>query len=355
MSLRFHWMLPKGGETDNREISRVITTNDASLASESDMDNWVHFARQAEQTGVESLLLSFSNYEPDTIHLACALGQATERLKFIIAYRAGLMQPRTFVQQINTLSEVIGGRLAINIVAGSSLSEQRGFGDFLDHDERYARAEEFLTICHGLWQGDRDFGFDGNYYRVNAGVTQQYFSATGQGAPEIYIAGHSPNAEHLACVHGNCWLRVIDTPSRLAHLVTRVRRMGADMCMRLSLVCRPTRDEAIDAARQLKSDQGTVQQVRNHIMNSDSHVLKESMSRADQQGWLDENLWTGLVPSYGSSAVALVGTPKELAKRFLDYGKMGISQFIISGWPKLEEMKIFGEEILPLIRVAEKN
>ena len=147
MSLRFHWMFPKGGEVGMKtaqETSRVLTTKSRSPAALPDMQGWVRFAREAEQAGIESVLLSFSRYEPDTFFIACAVGQATTRLKFIAAYRLGLMQPAAFVQQINTLSGLIGGRVALNVVAGSSPLEQRGYGDFLDHDER------FVVAC-GVW------------------------------------------------------------------------------------------------------------------------------------------------------------------------------------------------------------
>ena len=152
----------------NREISRVITTSKDSIAGGPDMDNWIRFARQAEDAGIESVLLSFSNYEPDTLHLACALGCATKRLKFIVAYRLGLMQPATFVQQVNTLSHLIDGRISLNIVAGSSPAEQRGYGDYLGHDDRYSRAEEFMSICHGFWRDDGEFDFKGKYCREKA-------------------------------------------------------------------------------------------------------------------------------------------------------------------------------------------
>src|SRR6202008_3561092 len=127
---------------------------------------WLRFANHAEEAGIESLLLSFSRYEPDTLMIACALGRATRTLKFIVAYRSGLMQPTTFVQQLNTLSGLIQGRVAVNIVAGSSPAEQRGYGDFLEHDERYARAEEFLAICHAFWGGQEEVDFQGSYFRV---------------------------------------------------------------------------------------------------------------------------------------------------------------------------------------------
>ncbi|MCI0590695.1 MAG: LLM class flavin-dependent oxidoreductase, partial [Gammaproteobacteria bacterium] len=201
MNLRFHWMFPKGGEVGMKtaqETTRVLTTRDMSPAALPDMDGWVKFARCAEEAGIESVLLSFSRHEPDTIFIACAVGRATTKLKFIVAYRSGLMQPTTFVQQINTLSGMIGGRVALNIVAGSSTVEQRGYGDFLEHDERYARAEEFLAICNSFWRNNGEVNFDGKYFRVEQGKLFTPFLAPDRTAPEIYVSGHSEQAQHLA-------------------------------------------------------------------------------------------------------------------------------------------------------------
>jgi alkanesulfonate monooxygenase len=51
--------------------------------------------------------------------------------------------------------------------------------------------------------------------------------------------------------------------------------------------------------------------------------------------------------------MTLVGTPQDLAAQFLEYKRIGVTQFIIAGWPKLDEMMIFGRDVLPLIREAE--
>jgi len=151
-------MLPKGGEVavHGRQTAyeaaryRIMSTSNTSAAPRPDMEGWIHFARRAEEAGIDSILISFSRYEPDPLLVSCALGLATKNLKFIAAYRSGLSQPTTLVQQVNSLSALIGGRISLNIVAGSSKEEQRGYGDFLAHHERYARAEEFLAVCHSL-------------------------------------------------------------------------------------------------------------------------------------------------------------------------------------------------------------
>ena len=358
MSLRFHWMLPKGGEVAMKtaqETSRVLTTKSTSPAALPDMEGWSRFARHAEEAGIESVLLSFSRYEPDTILVASAVGLATTKLKFIVAYRMGLMQPTTFVQQINTLSGLIGGRVALNVVAGSSTAEQRGYGDFLEHDERYARAEEFLAVCRSFWHNDGEVDFEGKYCRVEKGKLHTPFVAPDRAAPEIYVSGHSEQAQRLALTRGSCWLRLIDTPEKLRPLVTRFREQGIEVCLRLCLVCRPTREQALAAAQSLLPDDEIGRQERAILSSSDSQTLKQALAAADEVGWLSRHLWAGLVPFYGSSAMTLVGTPEELAEVFLQYKQVGVTQFIISGWPKLDEMLIFGRDVLPLVRKAERH
>ncbi|HXH37770.1 MAG TPA: LLM class flavin-dependent oxidoreductase [Thermoanaerobaculia bacterium] len=360
MPLRFHWMFPKGGEVGMKtaqETSRVLTTRDTSPAAIPDMEGWTRFARSAEGAGIESVLLSFSRHEPDTILVACAVGMATTRLKSIVAYRSGLMQPATFVQQINTLSALIQGRVALNIVAGSSPAEQRGYGDYLEHDDRYARTEEFLAICRSFWSGNgngQGVAFDGTYYRLEGGKISTPYSGDYGNAPEIYVAGHSDRAQQLAASQGSCWVRLIDTPETLRPQVARLREAGKEVCLRLCVVCRPTRAEALQAALALLPDESIGREERAILMDSDSRTLHDALAAADTRGWLDELLWAGLVPYYGSSAMTLVGSPEELAGAFLAYRDIGVTQFIIAGWPKLDEMVRFGRDVLPIIRAREE-
>src|SRR5678816_3354751 len=262
MSLKFHWMLPKGGEValdgqqSPREAARyrIESMQSTSPAVRPDLAGWTEFARHAEDAGIDSTLISFSRYEPDPFLVACALGQAVQKLKFIIAYRSGLMSPTTFVQQMNTVSALVQGRVSFNIVAGSSSEEQRGYGDFLSHDERYARAEEFLAVCNAFWTADQEVNFSGKHYRVEQGRLATPFVATDQTRPEIYVSGHSERSEGLAYSQGTCWLRVAEAPEKLAPIVARARSRGISVCLRMCLLCRPTREEAIAVAMSLLPD-----------------------------------------------------------------------------------------------------
>jgi alkanesulfonate monooxygenase len=314
------------------------------------MEGWVHFARRAEEAGIDSVLVALNRYEPDPLIISCALGRATNRLKFIAAYRSGLMQPTTFVQQVNTLSGLIQGRIDLNIVAGSSTQEQHGYGDFLAHDERYARAEEFLAVCNAFWRADGEVDFHGRHYQVEGGKLSTPFLATDRTAPEIYISGHSEASEQLAYSQGTCWLRVADTPEKLQPVVARARARGIRICLRLGMICRPTREGAVAAAEALLPEDIKESTT---ALKDDSQMYREGAAVVSDGHWLSRSLWAGLVPHYGPVWTVLLGSPKELAEAFLAYKQIGVSEFIISGWPEIDEVDIFGREVLPLVRHAE--
>jgi alkanesulfonate monooxygenase len=364
MNLRFHWMLPKGGEVDvNRTQTaqaaaayRIASTGANSPAPRPDMPGWTHFGEHAERAGIESVLISFSRYEPDPFMVACALGQATKGLKFIAAYRSGLMQPTTFVQQLNSVSAITEGRLALNIVAGSSSAEQRGYGDYLPHDERYARAEEFLAVCNAFWQAKGDVDFDGRYYQIQAGKLATPFLGQNRLVPEIYVSGHSESAERLARTQGSCLLRVADSPDKLQEPVARVRKDGVEVCLRICVLCRPTREEAISVAESLIPELANTKHERSIAVKDDSQMYREAAALPSQGShWLTRSLWTGLVPHYGPVWTTLLGTPRDIAEAFLEYKNIGVTQFIMSGWPELDELVTFGQDVLPLVREAERQ
>jgi alkanesulfonate monooxygenase len=364
MNLRFHWMLPKGGEVDvaKRQTPlaaaryRIQATSNASPASRPDIEGWIYFAQQAEKAGIESVLISFSRYEPDPIMVSCALGRATTRLKFIAAYRSGLMQPTTLVQQINTLSALIEGRVALNIVAGSSIAEQHGFGDYLSHDERYARADEFLAVCHSFWRSEGEVNYNGKYYRVERGNLHTPFLTADRAAPEVYVSGHSEAAERLACAQGSCLLRVADSPEKLQPLVERIRQRGVEVCLRVCVLCRPTREEAVTVAESLLREQNIPNRKQSASVKDDSQMYREASAVTDRENnWITRSLWTGLVPYYGPVWTTLLGTPLEITEALLEYKAIGVTQFIMSGWPELDEACVFGREVLPLVREAERR
>jgi alkanesulfonate monooxygenase len=354
MTLEFHWRLLQGGETANMTRAAEGGRRETGLP---DLGRQTEFCRYAEQCGITGLLTDIGATKPDPILLAAALGMATQNIEFIVAYRSGLIPPTTFVQQLNTLSALIDGRFSLNIVAGHSPLEQRFYGDFLSHDERYPRTEEFLAICHAFWAGDGPVNFEGNYYRIQDGLLNTPFVARVRKSPYIFVGGGSEGARKLAISQGSCWMRLADTPAKLMSGAKSVLDAGKELGLRVCVICRPTREAAIQAASALVSDLDPVlrerEQEREFIRRSDSISIRQGYENADDQ-WPTPWLWTGAVRSHGSAAVAIVGNPDEVASAFIEYGRIGITQFIVSGWPKLEEMIIFGRDVIPLVRQKER-
>ena len=359
MTLRFHWMLPQAGEGRCATAAesaryRVGQTRHGSGAATPDLQDWVQFAQTAERAGLESVLISISRHEPDPLVIATALGCSTEKLKFIIAYRSGLILPTTFVQQLNTVSAFLGGRIAFNVVAGSSMPEQLAYGDPVPHDERYERAAEFLTVCRKLWAHGTDpepgIDFEGKHYRVQNGFFPTPFVSDRGGGPEVYVSGHSPSAESLALSHASCWLRGAQPPGKIAGLVARAREQGVEVGLRLCIMCRPTREEAVQVVESIRPHCDIGMWDEQGDVRNDSTMYRQARDYPD---WVSDNLWAGLVPLCGPVWTTLLGSPQEIADALLAYRKIGITQFIFSSWPEQSEVERFGREVIPLVRRAE--
>lgn len=349
---KFHWRLMQGGETD--ALSRGHA---ASLAATGlpDIEAQARFCRIAEDCGIDSLLTDFGWSKPDPMFLAAAIGQLAQKIKFIIAYRPGLICPTSFVHQLNTLSALIGGRFSVNVVQGDLPEEQRYFGDWLPHDERYARAGEFLAICRALWRGDGPVDFEGRYYRVEGAKLNTPFVAPDRTFPELFIAGNSAQAETLAIEQGTIWMQIADAPDVITSRGQRVLAAGKELGLRLSVVGAPTRGAALERCAALVAPKGFDDgaKEREFVRKSDSVNVRSTYELGGRVEWLRPWLWTGAVRTHGAPCIAAVGSPEEIADGFMEYIEAGVTQFILAGWPKLEEMIFFGAEVLPLIRKKE--
>ena len=354
MPLRFHWRMLMGGEESVLTRTAMNRRVETGLP---DLEAQIHFCRCAEESGIDSLLTDFGFSKPDPILLAAALGLATEKINFIVAYRSGLLCPTIFVQQLNTLSTLINGRFSLNIVAGHSPEEQRFYGDYLSHDERYARTEEFLSICRALWKRSGEVSFRGKYYALEKARLNTPFVSSTRTFPEIFIGGSSPAARSLAIDHGTCWMQIGDAPERVRTAILPALEAGIEVGLRMAIIARPTREEAVSAAHMLikGSDlrRKETEKETKFVRDSDSVSIKATYEHESE--WLTSYLWTGAVRSIGGTGIALVGSPEEVASAIMEYRAIGITQFIFSGWPKLDEMLYFGKEILPLIRRKEQE
>jgi alkanesulfonate monooxygenase len=144
---------------------------------------------------------------------------------------------------------------------------------------------------------------------------------------------------------------VADTVENLKPVVARVRERGIEVCLRMCVICRSSRTEAIEVAESLLPRDDLGQYERSVAVKNDSQMYREASQIEDR--WLGPLLWKGFVRYYGPVWMTLVGSYDEVAGALLEYKQIGVTQFIMSGWPELEEVRKFGTEVIPRVRSAE--
>lgn len=204
MTVRLHWFLPTGGDgrtlVDRHAYGSNIGRETRGLRTP-DIEYLAQIAKAAEQLGFEAVLTPTGTWCEDAWLTTVALAQHTERLKFLVAFRPGLLSPTLAAQMAATYQRLTRGRLLLNVVTGGDSAEQRRFGDHLDHDRRYERTDEFLSVVRGVWRGE-PYDFHGAHYEVDGGLT----SLPPDPVPEVFFGGSSQAAGPVAARHADVYL-----------------------------------------------------------------------------------------------------------------------------------------------------
>ena len=202
MSAHIHWFLPTAG--DGRNISGFGSVEGRRPV---DIEYLSQIAQAADRLGFEAVLTPTGTICEDAWLVTAALSRDTEHLKFLVAFRPGFISPTLAAQQAATFQRISGGRLLLNVVTGGDPDEQHRFGDWLDHDQRYERTAEFLTVLRGAW-GAEPFDFHGEHIQVSGATT----SRAPDPIPEVFFGGASPAAERVAADHADVYLAWGETP-----------------------------------------------------------------------------------------------------------------------------------------------
>ncbi|MGV0607771.1 LLM class flavin-dependent oxidoreductase [Mycolicibacterium sp. XJ1904] len=355
---KFFWFLPTSG--DGRSI---IGTSHAS-SQQTVPANYrpptrrylAEVARAADRLGYEGVLTPTGTWCEDAWLSASALLAETERLKFLVAFRPGLTPPTLAAQQAATLQRYSEGRVLLNIVSGGDDVEQRRFGDWLDHDQRYARTGEFLHIVDAIWrQGSLDF--EGDYYNV----ADARVSEPPDPLPRIYFGGSSPAALPIAAKYVDVYLTWGEPPQDAAAKIARVRELTEQrgrtvrFGIRLHTISRDTSAAAWAVANEMLSGLSASQIAKATALHAHSQSEGQRRMTALHAGRTDQleiypNLWAGVGLVRGGAGTALVGSHEEVANLIYEYYSLGFDEFILSGYPHLEEAYWFAEGVMPLLK-----
>jgi alkanesulfonate monooxygenase len=357
MSLRFHWFLPTNG--DGRDIvsgGHGVATGAAGAIRPATVRYLGQIARSAEQLGFEAALTPTGAWCEDAWLTTAMLVESTERLKFLVAFRPGLTSPTLAAQMAATFQRHSGRRLLLNVVTGGEPAEQRAFGDFLDKAQRYERCGEFLEIVTRLWRG-QTVNYDGTHLRVEGARLTRLPDPI----PTVYFGGSSASAGPVAAKYSDVYLTWGEPPAAVAEKLHWISGLAAGAGrtlrygIRLHVISRDTSAQAWQEARRLIEHipDDMVAKVQAGLATSESEGqrrMRELHGGRRDQLEISPNLWAGVGLLRGGAGTALVGSHTEVADRIEEYAELGISEFILSGYPHLEEAYWFGEGVLPILR-----
>lgn len=321
--------------------------------------NWENASKillTAEKLGYRNILCP-SSYQvgQDTMTFASGVAPLTEQINLLTAIRCGEVHPPMLARAIATLDHMLKGRLTINIIS-SNLP-----GTDLGSAERYQRSREVIEILKQAWTQD-EINFQGEYYNLQlpSDPVKPYQQ---NGGPLLYFGGYSPPGVKLCAEHCDVYLMWPETETRLAELMQNMSDQAdgfgrtVDFGLRIHMIVRETESEARVAAQKLMSkiDADKGDEIRNRALDAKSYgVARQAEMRdlADMEGFVEDNLWTGIGRARSGCGAAIVGDPDQVLAKIKRYQDMGIRAFIFSGYPHQEECELFARYVLPHIKTV---
>ncbi|MEL7004447.1 MAG: LLM class flavin-dependent oxidoreductase [Bacteroidota bacterium] len=320
----------------------------------SSWENASNILQTADKLGYRNILCP-SSYQvgQDTLSFVAANGPLTENINMLAAIRCGEVHPPMLARAISTIDHIMKGRLTINIIS-SDLP-----GTVMSSEDRYQRSREVIEILKQCWTQD-ELNFKGQFYDLQL-PTEPVKPYQQNGGPLLYFGGYSPAGVDLCAEHCDVYLMWPDTEDKIRQLMENMSEKAAgynrtvDFGLRVHMIVRETEEEARAHARKIMSklDLEKGEEIKNRALDAKSlGVANQAKVRenADEEGYAEPHLWTGIGKARSGCGAALVGNPDQILEKLHRYMDMGIRSFIFSGYPHLEECEMFAKYVLPKLK-----
>lgn len=318
----------------------------------SSWDNTSNIVQRADQLGFRNILCP-SSYQvgQDTLSFVAGNAPLTSNINMLAAVRCGEMQPIMLARTLATLDHMLEGRLTVNIISSDFPGQKE------DSAYRYQRSREVVEILKQAWTQD-EINFKGEIYDFSGLTTDPVKPYQHNGGPLLYFGGYSPPALELCGQHCDVYLMWPEKREELAGRMKAVHECAQryervlDYGLRVHMIVRETEAEAREFARMLvsKLDDEQGRAIRERALDATSlGVSHQAKNRdlADEEGYVEPHLWTGVGRARSGCGAALVGSADQILSTIEEYKAMGIRAFIFSGYPHLEECDYFGKLVLP--------
>jgi alkanesulfonate monooxygenase len=351
----FSWFIPidgDGAHIGTRKAERPPT-----------FENLRQIVEAAEECGYYSMLIPtrfanglFDSGEPlaETWTMVTALAAVTSRIRFLVAVRPGFISTGLFAQMAATLSQISNGRMDINIVPGGIQGEFEKMGESIDHDTRYERAEEFIDALRQLWKSPEPIVYSGDHVRLNGVHCSP--GPIGEG-PKFYLGGASPAALRLAGHQSDVYLAWIAPTESIAKFIQNARNQFTEagrpssFGLRSHIVMRESEEDAWSATEDLLSlAEGSVKEQRQAVFAGTAMVGQREQIQKVEDHRVGPHLWNGISTVRVNCGTAIVGSPDQVAEELLGYWRLGMDEFILSGYPHLEECYRVARDLIPRVK-----
>ena len=347
MSVSIFWFLPTHGDGHYLGTAEGARPVDHAYLQQ--------VAQAADRLGFGGVLIPTGRSCEDAWLVAASLIPVTQRLRFLVALRPGVISPTQAARQAATLDRLSNGRALFNLVTGGDPEELAGDGVFLDHRERYAESAEFTRVWRRVLEGET-VDYEGKHVKVRG--ARLMFNPVQQPRPPLWFGGSSEPAQELAAEQVDVYLTWGEPPAQVKEKIEQVRAKAAAQGrtvrfgIRLHVIVRETNEEAWQAADKLIAnvDDATIAKAQAAFQRADSVGQRRMAAlhggRRDKLE-ISPNLWAGVGLVRSGAGTALVGDGPTVAARIKEYEALGIETFILSGYPHLEEAYRVGELLFP--------
>lgn len=319
---------------------------------------YTELTRQAEKHNFDGVLFSITPNAVDPFVAATKVGLETERIGLLIAQNTNLVLPTSAARALNTLNTMIGPRVDLNIVTGSSAITLSRDTKPENHESRYARTHEFVDILQALRAGPTTY--KGNFFAIeNSDI---YPKANGG---RYFVAGSSEEAMEVAAACGDYYILYACDFQRITEQYTKVKQMAAKhgrtvrCAVLVDIIARETSEEAWEIANLLLSSASPVAKRMTKILlkSSDSVGLTRYKNLPQENNFMiDEYLWAGLSQIDPANSVAIVGSYQEAITALHRFHDAGAEYFLISSQINgSHEIEQIGEHIIPYFKQMHNN
>ena len=323
------------------------------------------FARTHEAAGFDLVLVGYTSASAEGFVAATHAAAHTERLSYLIAHRPGFVAPTLAARKVATFDNLTGGRVALHVISGGHDAEQRRDGDYLGHDERYRRTDEYLEVMRKTWTSDTPFDFDGDFYSFTKAFSQ--VKPVQQPHPRVFFGGSSEAALRVGAGHADVYALWGEPLAAIAEQIDLIRAMAAphgrrpEFSVSFRPILGPTEDAAWERAHRILATIEAADHKRNKpLPGRPQNVGSRRLLDFAEQGEIhDERLWFPIAAASGAqgNSSCLVGTPEQVADAIVAYYDIGVRYILIRGFDPMADAAEFGEELIPRVqgKVAERE